>query len=112
MRTAGRGVIDVDADKVVGGGVHADMTAASVFSFLHMCIEAKLICGVTSAQPCGSGSAVCFREDANRPDLPVPSRDGHFPDGFEELSPLYQKEVHKIKLLSFHTNRLMQKAYG
>ena len=111
MRTAGRGVIDVDADDMVGGGVHADMTAASVFSFLNMCIETKLICGVASTQPCGSGSAVRFREDASRPDLPVPSRDGSFPDGFEGLSPLYQKEVHKSKLLSFRTTRLMKKAY-
>ena len=86
MRAVGKGVIDIDNDESLGGGRFADITANTVWSFALLCLESRIIIGGVSSEPCGSGSAVRFRSDPARPDLPEPSRDVSFPDGKPGLS--------------------------
>ena len=106
MRAIDRGVIQVDNDEIVGGGVKADLTSNATLAFCNLVLDSRLVSGVVSAQRCGSGSVVRFRVDESNPDLPEPSRDVFSPDGKAGLLPLYKKEIHTSQLLSYRVTKL------
>ena len=111
MRNLDHGVIQIDNDESVGGGTKADMTSNATLALCNLLLESRLIAGVISAQRCGSGSVVRFREDESNPDLPKPSRDVFYPDGKSDLPPLYKKEIHTSQLISYRVTKLSADCY-